>query len=579
MTNGFAFTYNSAGSTFSLAGSVGVSVKGIAGLSVTFGRSVAAGVFSPGLKIASGSLQTLAMTINTNIMIGPVTFMTNGLAFTYDPVGSQFSLAGSVGVQVSGIAGLSVTFGKSVGPNSFTPGLIISNGSLQTLDMTINSNITIGNFGFMTTGLAFTYNPVGSQFTLAGTVGVSVTGIAGLSVTFGQAVLNKAGSIVSFMPGLILSNGSLVSLNLSVTASFTVSGVSFSAMNLALDYNPSTSTWKLSGGAGVTVGGIASLAVQFGHAVDSLHPTATPGLIISSGSLVQLNMFINTGFNIAPGGNNIASFNGELQFTYVSATKAFTMSGFVRTTVLSLATFNAEFGSYVNNSLVAPGLAITNGSLTSLYLTVNASVGISGFNFAVNNMAFQYTSSNSKFTLTGSASINLPVVGSATVNFGSNGTQGLVVQNGSLQALNIAVVGNLNFGGATFVATGSGIGLKYTNGGFSVYGSAMLTVGSTKIPLNLGAQGDALNFLNGALQPVSITVSSRLHARRLERFGHPEPRLPTRDGHDSRQAHRDWYGHGVHFGPERDGESWRSPQQRRYLFHEHLQRAGHVRDL
>ena len=262
------------------------------------------------------------------------------------------------------------------------------------------------------------------------------------------------------------------------------------------------------GGAGVTVAGIASLAVQFGHAADAMHPTATPGLIVSAGSLVQLNMFINTGFNIAPGGVNIASFNGELQFTYVTATKAFSMSGFVKSTLLSLATLNAEFGSYVNNSLVAPGLAISNGTLTSLYLTVNSSVGISGFNFAVNNMAFQYTSSNSKFTLTGSASVNLPVIGSATVNFGSNGTQGLVVQNGSLQALNIAVVGNLKFGGATFVATGSGLGFKYKNGAFSVYGSANLSIAGTNIPLNFGTPGDALSFLNGALQPVNITVSA-----------------------------------------------------------------------
>ena len=373
--------------------------------------------------------------------------------------------------------------------------------------MTINSNLTVGNFAFMTTGLGFTYNPASSQFTLAGAVGVSVTGIAGLSVTFGEAVYNSKGSIVSFTPGLIINSGSLVSLNLSVTASFTVSGVSFSAMNLAFDYNPSINTWALSGGAGVTVAGIASLAVQFGHAADSLHPTATPGVLVSNGSLVQLNMFINTGFNIATAGVNVASFNGELQFTYTTAGSVFSMSGFAKTTILSLATLNAEFGSYVNNSLVAPGLAITNGSLTSLYLTVNSNVGIAGFNFSVNNLALQYTSSNSTFTLSGSASVNLPVVGSATVNFGSNGTSGLVVQNGKLQALNIAVVGNLKFGGATFVATGQGLGLKYKNGAFSVYGSAMLTISSMNIPLNFGAPGDALSFLNGALQPVNITVS------------------------------------------------------------------------
>src|SRR5262249_1903110 len=159
------------------------------------------------------SLKSLDMTINSNISIGSVSFMTNGLEFIYSAAGSQFSLAGSVGLSITGIAGLSVTFGHSTGPNSFTPGLIISNGSLQSLAMTINSNISIGSVSFMTNGLEFTYSAASSLFTLAGSVGVSISGIAGLSVTFGQ---NKGGN--SFTPGLIISSGSLQSLAMTINS-------------------------------------------------------------------------------------------------------------------------------------------------------------------------------------------------------------------------------------------------------------------------------------------------------------------------------------------------------------------------
>ena len=306
MTNGLEFTYSAASNQFTLAGSVGLSITGIAGLSVTFGHSAGPNSFTPGLIVASGSLQSLVMTINSNITIGTVAFMTDGLEFTYSAAGSQFTLAGSVGLSIASIAGLSVTFGYSAGPNSFTPGLIIVHGALRSLDMTIDSNITIGTVSFMTDGLEFTWGANSNQFTLAGSVGVSISGIAGLSVTFGQ---NNGGR---FTPGLIIKSGALQSLDVTIDSNISIGSVSFMTSGLRFTYSSSPSQFSIGGIAGVSISGIAGLSVTFGHAVSVSRGSFTPGLIISGGSLQSLNMTINANIEIG----TVKFMTNGLEFMY-----------------------------------------------------------------------------------------------------------------------------------------------------------------------------------------------------------------------------------------------------------------------
>src|SRR5207247_2560490 len=126
------FTYNTAASQFTLAGSLAVSIANIGGLSVTFGHGT-----TPGLVITNGALTTLDMTVNANFTVGGATFQATGLEFTYNTAASQFTLAGSLSVIIANIGVLTVTFGHGT-----TPGLLITNGALTTLDMTVNANFT-----------------------------------------------------------------------------------------------------------------------------------------------------------------------------------------------------------------------------------------------------------------------------------------------------------------------------------------------------------------------------------------------------------------------------------------------------
>ena len=182
LTSGLELTYSPSTSQFTLAGIVGVSVSGIASLSVTFGHTVAGSVSAlvlPGPVISNGTLTSLDMTINSDMTVDSVEFLTNDVELTFSSSTSQFTLAGIVAVSVSGIGSLSVTFGHTAGGVT-TPGLVITNETLTSMDMTIDSDMTVDTVEFLTSGLELTFSSTHSQFTLAGVVGVSISGIGSL---------------------------------------------------------------------------------------------------------------------------------------------------------------------------------------------------------------------------------------------------------------------------------------------------------------------------------------------------------------------------------------------------------------
>ena len=83
---------------------------------------------------------------------------------------------------IGGVDNLTVIFGAGG-----TAGLVITGGSLSSLDMTINSNFEVAGVTFTASGLNFDYNSSGAgSFSMSGSVGVTVAGIDGLTVTFGS---------------------------------------------------------------------------------------------------------------------------------------------------------------------------------------------------------------------------------------------------------------------------------------------------------------------------------------------------------------------------------------------------------
>ena len=181
------FDYIEATNTFSMAGTVGVTVKGVDNLSVTFGDPNASQVNDPGqyygIIINNGTLTQLDATVNASFQVDSVTIFAKNLNFDYTNQNntSQFTLTGSAGVDLpANIGEVQVTFGANG-----DPGLVVTEDTLTSLDMTISANIGIGGLNLAEASFTFTYTKLTDEFTLTGTatVGVEVAGLnASLSV-------------------------------------------------------------------------------------------------------------------------------------------------------------------------------------------------------------------------------------------------------------------------------------------------------------------------------------------------------------------------------------------------------------
>ena len=174
-TTGDHLAYTSATNIWGMTGTSTVTFAGVDSLSATFGSGT-----TPGLEIANGNLESLALTVNSTFHVGSVAFTGSSLEFTYQNVSQitspaysgtgvytsaydtlktysasnyQFSMTGNANVTFNGVDSLSVTFG-----HGSTPGLVIANGNLESLDLTVGSTFHVGGVTFTSTGLEFTYN-------------------------------------------------------------------------------------------------------------------------------------------------------------------------------------------------------------------------------------------------------------------------------------------------------------------------------------------------------------------------------------------------------------------------------------
>ena len=76
-------------------------------------------------------------------------------------------MSGTAGVQIGNVNNLTATFGSGG-----APGLVISGGSLSSLDMTINSNFQVAGVTFTASGLNFHYDATGGgSFSMSGKAG------------------------------------------------------------------------------------------------------------------------------------------------------------------------------------------------------------------------------------------------------------------------------------------------------------------------------------------------------------------------------------------------------------------------
>ncbi len=430
-------------------------ITGPATVAVThFDASITVSFPGTGLVIKSGKLVSLDAAVNGGFKVAGLSFSSpaaSPLQLNYVPATASFDVTGSATVTIQKFASLGVSFLSS--------GLVIKNGTFQSIDVSVTSNFAVGKVGFATRDLDFGYTVSTNTFFLKGSADVTVGGIAGLTVGFGTTDAGILKSNPAAAYGIVITNGSLTNLAMYISANFIVGGVQIYTKDLGFDYTPSTSTYEITGTAGINVGGITSqnngvnapgtnsLSITFGGPLDPA------GILIQNGQLTSLDAEINASFWI----DDLVQIKAtNLEFAYESnynktGHSAFLMAGAVGAALpYNIGNVTVTFGSTTGD----PGLVITNGQLVSFDATISAGITLPGIGLALGNVSvtFAYTSANNEYTLTGTGALTLDGIVTIGVALGTPATAtaaatpGLMIENGTLKSVNITASGALNLG-------------------------------------------------------------------------------------------------------------------------------------
>ena len=258
------------------------------------------------------------MTVNSNLTVGSLTFATKDLEFAYTVASQKFTMTGSASVTLPSIGSLAVTFGHAgSGSVPASTGLVVQNGKLLSLDMSITSDFSVFGVTISTTNLNLAYIPADSSFKIGtGTVQVSTAAQEGSSVlnkisaTFGDA----AG------PGLAIVNGKLTDLHITLNGGFSLFGIGVQANSLTVDYTSSKSLVTISGGATVSIG-MAGVTLSAGVAF----PTNGLTIDTTTGKVHVYGLNVKVDFKLSGG----IEFKGHFNFIEIGGTVSYTVDGSV----------------------------------------------------------------------------------------------------------------------------------------------------------------------------------------------------------------------------------------------------------
>ena len=501
--NAVEFTYNSTGSQFEIvSGTVSVVTTGVT-FDGTFGTANSAG-----LVMSGSTLDSMDITVSSNMTVSGLTVTANGVEFTYNSTGSQFEIvSGSVSVVTSDV-NFNGTFGTA---NS--AGLVMSGSTLDSMDITVSSNMTVSGLTVTANGVEFTYNSTGSQFEIvSGSVSV-VTSDVNFNGTFGTA--NSA--------GLVMTGSTLDSMDITVSSNMTVAGLSLTACGVEFIYNSSGSQFEIASGS-VSVSGTGfSFDGVFGSGTGA---NATAGLSMSGSTLTGLDITVSSLINL----DGMTLSVNNLQFIYENDANSIYNGDFIiNTGNVTVATsandtfFEAQFGCATTST---PGLVIHNNELASLYTTISSTISAQGIVLNAANLVFQYQGSTETFEIaSGSVSVTSGDLQFGSAKFGVSGTPGLVIDNGSLTSLNITISSNMSVMGMdldisnmTFIYY-SVSGQTYGNFEIGAGGSISLSAGTSSNPLTFsGIFGNSSNSTpglvinNGDLESFYIGITSNISA-------------------------------------------------------------------
>jgi hypothetical protein len=248
-TDGLRATYDAGTQTVTVTGAADFDLRGNK-VNLQLGDQAEG---SKGLVIQGGALQSFDAAVTSDITVASLHVHTEGLRVTYAAAGAANGNVETITVSGKGnfaLAGNTVEV--QFGNDGRTQGLVLQNGQLTNLDASVSADFKLLGLTVRATKLTVAY----AAATPSSPEMVEVYGQ--LSVSAGSAFNLGADLGTAANPGLELVNGQLAQLNLGVTGSFNLFGVTVAANGLTIQYDSTSHLLNIEGGATVSLGGLIS---------------------------------------------------------------------------------------------------------------------------------------------------------------------------------------------------------------------------------------------------------------------------------------------------------------------------------
>lgn len=229
------------GKTFSLKSS-NYSVK-LGNTTIRFNVGIKVKVDSTGVNIVSFSATGVQ---NSAFTIGNATFQVQTLTVEYVPTARQLNISGKA--QFTFKAGsanvdMTVTLGSKA-----DPGMVIKNGSLESLKVTVDGTFELLKLSIAAEGLTIAYHKENSEFAIFGGVRISTASQGGIQVLKDLAV--TLGS--EDTPGIKIVDGKLEALDIAINGDINLFKLTASPRDLRVRYSVAENQLQITGALSIT---------------------------------------------------------------------------------------------------------------------------------------------------------------------------------------------------------------------------------------------------------------------------------------------------------------------------------------
>lgn len=414
-----------------------------------------------------------SISFSTNFTVHGIDITASGLTLAYSDADETLSLYGTATASMDGES-MAVSFG-----DSGTPGLVITNGALTQVELTITSEFSLRSLTISPQDLGIFWSAGTTSFSILGTLKAAV-GTDTLTANLGDVI----------GPGITIVDGDITAINMSISADFEIESLSVSPDVLAFKYSESESQYEIYGN--VTVG------LDGNNVTGALGDESDPGFVITSGSLTHFNIGVTGEFDL----KTISITTDELTFQWDSGNTQFEMFGSATTSI---------DGNDIEISLGDaddPGLILDSNVLTHINFGITADFDMKGITISPDALTLEYDSGNTQFEFYGSVAVKFDGE-EVDASLGDADDPGIVFDNGNITHVNFGLTADFEIKSLAVVPDNLTFEYDSGNNHFEMYGDLTFKIGSDEVTANMGDADDpGLTYKSNSIQHVNIGITT-----------------------------------------------------------------------